>query len=135
MILSKVVLFAKKSAYAHARSNHFGLDEMTFRRRSRRRSRERRDFSLVPENREVSNPLLVPYRYPYKLHFSPKLVSKICNQSNGRGGVETVTAICQPPSYSEVVGVHFIHGGVSLSDPPPPYTSREVLNVSEDRNN
>lgn len=64
MILSKVVIFAKKSAYAHTRSNHFGLDEVAFRRRGgiRRGARERRDFTLVPENREVSNPLLMPYR-------------------------------------------------------------------------
>lgn len=124
MILSKVVIFAKKSAYMQARTNPYTIDEITLRQRAslsrndplnyrrnfpcdirtyRNCSRGSRTHRIVLETCEVSNPLLVP----------------------SRGGD-------RPPAYSEVVG-EFAPPSGGTADPPPPYTSQEVLNVEDDR--
>lgn len=110
LILSKVVIFAKKSAYLQTRNN---LEEISLHQRipvNRNDIRGYRNYrssrDIVVENNEISNPLLVPCR-----------------------------ASCQPPSYADVVGnpVTFITSPVNVSEPPPPYTSQEVLNIAEDR--
>lgn len=38
----------------------------------------------------------------------------------------------QPPSYIDVITGQ--NTGMNLNEPPPPYTSREVLNVPDDKN-
>lgn len=123
MILSKVVIFAKKSAYMQARTNPYTIDDITLHQRTSlsrndplnyrrnfpcdirtyRGSRGSRPNCLLLGSCEVSNPLLVPVR-----------------------------SVDQPPAYSEVVG-GFATTASSITDPPPPYTSQEVLNVDDDR--
>lgn len=106
MILSKVVIFAKKSAYPHTRSNHFGLEEMAFRRRGVRRPRERRNFSLVPENAEVSNPLLIPYRWDNSCFKSVVLTifllvfQKRCRNSNSNLSTPILFGSCWCTLYT-----------------------------------
>ncbi|KAG5879598.1 hypothetical protein JTB14_005042 [Gonioctena quinquepunctata] len=118
LIVSKVMIFAKKTALQQQRSNLF--ENIALRNQTnvniiranfnptniytvRSNSRTARS-DIVIDNSEVSDPLLF-------------------SNSVGSGGFTD-----QPPSYVDVLRSNRI-----ISEPPPPYTSREILNVHEER--
>lgn len=115
LILSKVVIFAKKTALQQQRQNFCenalrnqnginliqqDCDIYSFYRNSRT-PRSNYNTNIVLESTSVNDPLLCPPR------FNTDLIND------------------QPPSYIDVLR----HG--SVNDPPPPYASREMLNLND----
>nr|CAH7729687.1 unnamed protein product [Callosobruchus chinensis] len=117
LIVTKVVIFAKKSALQQQRHNF--CDGINLRNQTnvniiranfnptniytvRGNSRTPRTNIII--DTEATNPLLF----------------------NGRFNISTTLAE-QPPSYVDVVRSNRL-----ISEPPPPYTSREILNVQEE---
>ncbi|CAG9861118.1 unnamed protein product [Phyllotreta striolata] len=122
LIISKVMIFAKKSSLQQQRHN---LCENIALRNQTNVNIIRADFApsgiytvrnnsrtprsnIIIDTSEVSDPLL----------YSPARF----NIDNFRGYSD------QPPSYVDV-----LRNNRLISEPPPPYTSREILNCNEER--
>ncbi|XP_072381557.1 uncharacterized protein [Diabrotica undecimpunctata] len=123
LIVSKVVIFAKKSALQQQR--HHNLCENIALRNQTNVNIIRADFApagiytvrnhsrtprsnIIIDTSEVSDPLL--------------FTGARINIDNFRGFTD------QPPSYVDV-----LRNNRLISEPPPPYTSREILNINEER--
>lgn len=113
LIVSKVFIFANKTACTHPR-NLFQLEEISLRQTRN---------ECTPFR---GNILGGPYRN--RLILSNVRYIGDCddnNESSGVGGNVCHTYLQdQPPSYADVV---------DNNDPPPPYTSREFLNLLDER--
>lgn len=123
LIVSKVVIFAKKTALQQQRQNMY--EDIALRNQTnvniiranftptniytvRNNSRTPRS-NIIIESADMNDPLLfnaVRFKVP----------------NNG------ATYADQPPSYVDV-----LRNNGMISEPPPPYTSREILNVHEER--
>lgn len=123
LIVSKVVIFAKKTALQQQRQNMY--EDIALRNQSnlniiranfnptsiytvRNNSRTPRS-NIIIEPPDLSDPLLFN-AVRYKV------------TSSGAQFAD------QPPSYVDV-----LRNNGMISEPPPPYTSREMLNVHEER--
>lgn len=125
LIVSRIFIFANKTACAHPR-NIFQLEELSLRQ-------NRNDITPFRSNLlggSYRNRLILSnVRYMGNCNEVLEPVGEVSDPLLSPGSPER--NICrtyiqdQPPSYSEVVD--------SQCDPPPPYTSRECLNVLDDR--
>ncbi|KRT80743.1 hypothetical protein AMK59_5938, partial [Oryctes borbonicus] len=125
LIASRLFIFANKTACTHPR-NIFQLEELTLRQ-------NRNDITPFRSNLlggSYRNRLILSnVRYMGNCNQVLEPVSEVSDPLLSPGSPDG--ALCriyiqdQPPSYSEVIE--------SQSDPPPPYTSRECLNASDDR--
>lgn len=122
LIVSKVVIFAKKTALQQQRQNMY--EDIALRNQTnvniirnftptsvytvRNNSRTPRS-NIIIESSDMNDPLLFN-----TVRF------KVTN--NGAAFAD------QPPSYVDV-----LRNNGMISEPPPPYTSREILNVHEER--
>ncbi|KAI4454642.1 low-density lipoprotein receptor-related [Holotrichia oblita] len=125
LIVSRVFIFANKTACAHPR-NIFQLEELTL----RQNNNDITPFQSNLLSRSYRNRLILSnVRYVDNCNEVLEPISEVSDPLLSPGSPER--GICriyiqdQPPSYSEVVE--------NQSEPPPPYTSREYLNVSDDR--
>lgn len=125
LIVSKVVIFAKKTALQQQRHNlceNIALRNQTnvniiranftptniYTVRSNSRTPRSNERNIIIDTSDVNDPLLFN--------------AARFNVSN-TGGFND-----QPPSYVDV-----LRNSRLISEPPPPYTSREILNVNEER--
>lgn len=123
LIVSKVVIFAKKTALQQQRQNMY--EDIALRNQTnvniiranfnptsvytvRNNSRTPRS-NIIIESSDMNDPLLFN-----SVRF------KVTNNST--------PFTDQPPSYVDV-----LRNNGMISEPPPPYTSREILNVHEER--
>lgn len=124
LIVSKVVIFAKKTALQQQRQNMY--EDIALRNQTnvniiranftpnsiytvRNNSRTPRS-NIIIDSSDINDPLLFnSFRF------------KVTNVG--------ASFADQPPSYVDVLR----NNGAMISEPPPPYTSREMLNINEER--
>lgn len=110
-ILSKLVIFAKKSYPAGRTNNLLNLQELPLNQRNCMDAdyRARQSFIERSLNERNGNLSLVPL---------------LLTSENIRG-IDRTTYVDSPPSYTDVVN------NLEVCEPPPPYTSMEFLNENQ----
>lgn len=129
LILSKVVIFAKKTNVEQSSANLLHLQEAQLNRQPQ--------YNLMINNRRGRNLRDADYRARQSLINGALNVNNSTNNNPNNLNLNNVldpliltsaaTILDRPPSYTEIINLQS-----DLCEPPPPYTSTECLN---DNNN